>query len=173
MVAGWARSAWFYAGRVSNATGPSTSGGLGEPGDTTEEWPGRNLGLPQDGPGSVAGRGVRLGALVIDLALMGLVTSLFVHVDLNEPERMQQFNYLAVLVWYVVTVAMVGLFGFTAGKLLLGMQVVRVDGATMVNPLRAMLRTLLLAVIVPAALVDADGRGLHDKVTGTVVVRTR
>jgi uncharacterized RDD family membrane protein YckC len=43
----------------------------------------------------------------------------------------------------------------------------------MVNPLRAMLRTLLLAVIVPAALVDADGRGLHDKVTGTVVVRTR
>jgi uncharacterized RDD family membrane protein YckC len=121
----------------------------------------------------VAGRGVRLGALVIDLALMGLVTSLFVRVDLNQPEQMRQFNYTSVLVWYVITVAMVGLFGFTAGKLLLGMRVVRVDGNAMVNPLRAMLRTLLLAVIVPAALVDADGRGLHDKLTGTVVVRTR
>jgi uncharacterized RDD family membrane protein YckC len=173
MVVGWARSAWSYAGRVSNATGPSTSGGLGEPGDAGQEWPGRNLGFPQDGPGSVAGRGVRLGALVIDLALMGLVTSLFVPVDLNQPEQMQQFNYISVLVWYVITVAMVGLFGFTAGKLLLGLRVVRVDGIVMVNPLRAMLRTLLLAVIVPAALVDADGRGLHDKITGTVVVRTR
>jgi uncharacterized RDD family membrane protein YckC len=121
----------------------------------------------------VAGRGVRLGALLIDLALMGLVTSLFVPVDLNQPDQMRQYNYIAVVVWYVVTVAMVGFFGFTVGKLLLGVQVVRVDGSAMVNPPRAMLRTLLLAVIVPAALVDADGRGLHDKFTGTVVVRTR
>lgn len=149
------------------------SGGLGERGDEGQGWPGRHLGLPEEGPGSVAGRGPRLGALLIDLALMGLVTSLFVPVDLNQPEQMQQYNYIAVLVWYVITVAMVGLFGFTPGKLLLGMQVVRIDGSPMVNPLRAMLRTLLLAVIVPAALIDADGRGLHDKFTGTVVVRTR
>lgn len=173
MVAGWARSAWSYAGPVSNARGSSTSGDLGEPGDAAQEWPGKNLGLPENGPGSVAGRGVRLGALVIDLALMALVTSLFVRVDLNQPEQMQHFNYVSVAVWYVVTVAMVGLFGFTPAKLLLGMRVVRLDGTSMVNPLRAMLRTLLLAVIVPAALVDADGRGLHDRLTGTVVVRTR
>lgn len=158
---------------MSDVSGSSTSGGLGERGDEGQAWPGQHLGLAEEGPGSVAGRGIRLGALLIDLALMGLVTSLFVPVDLNQPEQMQQYNYTAVIVWYVITVAMVGLFGFTPGKLLLGMQVVRVDGSAMVNPLRAMLRTLLLAVIVPAALIDADGRGLHDKFTGTVVVRTR
>lgn len=158
---------------MSNASGSSTSGGLGDPGDTVQQWPGQHLGLAEEGPGSVAGRGARLGALLIDLAVMGLITSLFMPVDLNQPEQMRQYNYIAVLVWYVVTVAMVGLFGFTVGKLLLGLQVVRVDGSAMVNPLRAMLRTLLLAVIVPAALVDADGRGLHDRFTGTVVVRTR
>ena len=29
----------------------------------------------------------------------------------------------------------------------------------------------LLVLLVPALLVDADGRGLHDRLTGTAVVR--
>jgi uncharacterized RDD family membrane protein YckC len=154
-------------------TGSWLSGGVGESGDAAQEWPGERLGLPKDGPGSVAGRGARLGALLLDLALMGLATSLFVQVDLNQPDQMRQYNYIAGLVWFVLSVVMVGLFGFTPGKLLLGLQVVRLDGKSMVNPLRAIPRTLLIALIVPAAISDADGRGLHDKITGTVVVRTR
>ena len=34
------------------------------------------------------------------------------------------------------------------------------------------LRTLLLCLVVPAAIWDGDGRGLHDKAAGTAVVRT-
>lgn len=173
MPAGWATSTGSYPGQVSKVTGSWLSGGIGESGDAAQEWPGERLGLPKDGPGSVAGRGARLGALLLDLALMGLATSLFVQVDLNQPEQMRQYNYIAGLVWFVLSVVMVGLFGFTPGKLLLGLQVVRLDGKSMVNPLRAIPRTLLIALIVPAAIADADGRGLHDKITGTVVVRTR
>lgn len=173
MPAGWTRSTGSYPGDVSKVTGSWLSGGVDGSGDAAQAWPGEQLGLPKDGPGSIAGRGVRLGALLIDLMLMGLATSLFVQVDLNQPEQMQQYNYVSVVVWFVVTVAMVGLFGFTVGKLLLGIRVVRLDGAAMVNPLRAIPRTLLIALIVPAAIADADGRGLHDKITGTVVVRTR
>jgi uncharacterized RDD family membrane protein YckC len=158
---------------VSKTTGSWLSGGVGEPGDAAQEWPGERLGLPREGPGSIAGRGARFGALLIDLVLMSLVTSLFVRVDINQPEQMRQFNYIAVLVWFVVTVVMVGLSGFTVGKLLLGLRVVRLDGAAMVNPLRAVPRTLLLGLILPAAFADVDGCGLHDRVTGTVVVRTR
>jgi uncharacterized RDD family membrane protein YckC len=158
---------------VSKATGSWLSGGIGESGDAEQEWPGERLGLPEEGPGSVAGRGTRLVALFVDLALMGLVTSLFVEVDVNRIEVMQTYNYLAVAVWFVITVVMVSLFGFTAGKLLLGVRVVRLDGSPMVGPLRAIPRTLLTALVLPAAVSDADGRGLHDKVTGTVVVRTR
>lgn len=142
-------------------------------GGSAQQWPGEHLGLPEHGPGSVAGRGARFGALLIDLVLAGLVTSLFVEVDVSRPEVMQQYNYLAVLVWFVIAVAMVGLFGFTPGKALLGIRVVRLDGKPMVTPLRAIPRTLLTALILPPAIADADGRGLHDRVTGTVVVRTR
>ena len=110
---------------------------------------------------------------MLDLVIMAMATSLFVDVDVNRPEAMQQFNYLALLVWFVVSVVMVGLFGFTPAKALFGIRVVRMDGAAMVTPLRAIPRTLLTALIIPAAVSDADGRGLHDRVTGTVVVRTR
>jgi hypothetical protein len=36
---------------------------------------------------------------------------------------------------------------------------------------RAVVRTGLLVLLVPALIVDADGRGLHDRLTGTAVVR--
>lgn len=154
-------------------TGSWLSGGIGETGDEQQEWPGQRLGLPKDGPGSVATRGARLLALLVDLVLMALVTSLFVEVDVNRPDVMQRFNYLSVLVWFVITALMISLFGFTAGKALFGLRVVRLDGRPMVGPLRAVPRTVLTALLLPAAIGDADGRGLHDKATGTVVVRTR
>jgi uncharacterized RDD family membrane protein YckC len=173
MPAEWARSTGFYPGSVNRVTGSWLSGGVGEPGGADQEWPGEHLGLPREGPGAVAGRGARFGALLVDFVLTSLMTSLFVRFDANDTAQMQQFNYIALVVWFVLTVVMIGLFGFTPGKLLFGLRVVRVDGSTMVNLLRAIPRTLLTALVVPAALADADGRGLHDKLTGTVVVRTR
>jgi uncharacterized RDD family membrane protein YckC len=158
---------------VSKVTGSWLSGGIGETGDDPQEYPGERLGLPEEGPGSIAPRGVRLLALFIDLVLMSLVTSLFVEFDVTRPEVMRPFQLTASLVWFVITSVMITLFGFTAGKALLGLRVVRLDGEPMVGPLRAVPRTLLTALVIPAAIADADSRGLHDKVTGTVVVRTR
>lgn len=40
-----------------------------------------------------------------------------------------------------------------------------------VNPLRTLLRTVLLFLALPALIWDRDGRGLHDRVAGTVEVR--
>jgi uncharacterized RDD family membrane protein YckC len=34
-------------------------------------------------------------------------------------------------------------------------------------------RTVLLCLVIPAFIWDRDGRGLHDKAAGTVVVRAR
>ena len=157
---------------MSKVTSSWLSGGIGETGEP-QEWPGERLGLPKDGPGSIATRGVRLLALLIDFVLMAFVTSLFVEMDVNRPDVMQTFQLTVSLVWFVITSVMVALFGFTAGKALLGLRVVRLDGKPMVGPLRAVPRTLLTALLLPAAIADADSRGLHDKLTGTVVVRTR
>jgi hypothetical protein len=39
-----------------------------------------------------------------------------------------------------------------------------------VNPWRAVVRTALLLILIPALIVDRDGRGLHDRLTDTVVI---
>lgn len=159
---------------MSKTTGSWLSGphAAGDP-DDAPRYQGERLGLPETGPGSVAGRGTRFGALLVDLVIASLLTSMFVEMDVMRPEVMQRFNYVAVLVWFGLSVVMVSLFGFTAGKALFRIRVVRLDGAAMVGPLRAIPRTLLTALILPAAMSDLDGRGLHDRVVGTVVVRTR
>jgi hypothetical protein len=37
---------------------------------------------------------------------------------------------------------------------------------------RPIVRTLLLIVVIPAVVWDADQRGLHDKAAGTVLIRS-
>ena len=54
---------------------------------------------------------------------------------------------------------------------LVGLRVVRVDRDAPVNPWRALLRTFLLFLLVPALVWDRDGRGLHDRYSDTAVVR--
>jgi uncharacterized RDD family membrane protein YckC len=173
MPAGNVARTWFYSGGVSRWTGSWLSG----PGATNDQeppqWPGERLGLPREGPGSVASRGARLVALLIDFVVAALVTSIFVDIDIARPEVMGPFNRWAILVWFLISVGAVSLFGFTAGMAALGIRVARIDGATMVGPLRAIPRALLTAIVIPAAINDADGRGLHDKAVGTIVIRTR
>jgi uncharacterized RDD family membrane protein YckC len=138
-----------------------------------QEWPGERLGLPKDGPGSVASRGVRLVALLLDFAFAALLTSFSTPMDITDPEVMRTFNYWAIVMWFVVSVFGVSVFGFTPGMASLRIRVARIDGAMRVGPLRAIPRAIMIAVIIPAAIVDADGRGLHDRAVGTIVLRTR
>ena len=50
------------------------------------------------------------------------------------------------------------------------LDVVRLDGAW-VGLWRPIVRTLLLVLVIPAVIFDADQRGLHDKLAGTVLIR--
>ena len=47
----------------------------------------------------------------------------------------------------------------------------RLDQPVAVTPLRIIGRTLLLFLLVPAVIFDRDGRGMHDRLTDTAVVR--
>jgi uncharacterized RDD family membrane protein YckC len=113
----------------------------------------------------VAGTGRRALALFIDLLLAALVAGLF-----TAPRLPGDWSVLS---WAVITVVGTALFGFTPGMAVLGIRVARVDGSALIGVPRAVLRTALIFVIVPAVIWDTDTRGLHDKATGTVVVRTR
>lgn len=126
-------------------------------------WRGERLGLPESGPGSAAPTGRRALAFFIDIGLGSLVASLF-----TAPELPMNWSLLA---WFVITVTPVSLFGFTPGMAVTKIWVARMDGQTMVGPLRAVARAVLTVLLIPAVLWNLDGRSWHDRLTGTVVLR--
>lgn len=141
--------------------------------DAIQDYPGQRLGLPAKGAGSVASMGRRFAAFVIDCVVAALITSLFVHPHLTDPASMQTQNYWSLLAWLLIALVGTSFFGITVGMALLRIRVVRMDGTAMVGPVRALPRAVLVALIVPAAIWNADYRGLHDRVAGTIVVNVR
>lgn len=89
--------------------------------------------------------------------------------DYSEPGSSAQ---LVVLVVYVVeSAAFTWLLGGSFGKLVTRLRVVPADGRLRpLNPLKALLRQVMVALVIPPLVYRADGRGLHDLVAGTVTV---
>lgn len=133
-------------------------------GPAEQQYPGRTLGLPRSGPGSVAPMGRRVAAFVIDIVLSALVAWL-----ITAPEPPQNTS---LAVWAVMTVIAVALFGITPGQAALGIRVVPFRGGSFVG-VWAVPRTLLIFLVVPPLLVNEDSRGLHDRLCRTIVLRTR
>jgi uncharacterized RDD family membrane protein YckC len=135
---------------------------------TDQDYRGQRLGLPESGPGSVAGFGRRLLALVIDwLACLLLVRLFLPHIDYGTPD-----SSLATLGFFLAELTLfTWLVGASFGQRLLGLAVVRLDGGGGPGLGRALLRSLQICLVVPAVIWDRDSRGLHDRSIGTVVVR--
>ncbi len=126
---------------------------------------GERLGLPQDGPGSIAPVGRRIAALFIDWALCLLIAyGLLTHGGLRATEDR------AYSVFVVVTVLALATAASTPGKRLMRLRVVRLDGGRLGFG-GVLVRTFLLLLVIPAAVWDRDTRGLHDKAAGSVEVR--
>jgi uncharacterized RDD family membrane protein YckC len=131
-------------------------------------YPGQALGLPGTGPRSLARTGRRLAALCVDwLACYGVAALLMSFGLFARP----MLSTAVLVVWFVVGAVSVRLFGFSPGQFVLGLMVVPVDSRQHTGFGRAIARGLLLALVIPALFTDADGRGLHDRLTSTAVVR--
>ncbi|MDO4919813.1 RDD family protein [Kocuria sp.] len=130
-----------------------------------DRYPGRRLGRPPQGPGSVARFPARVVALLVDWALSVLVASVFL-------SAWNGSGLMNLAVFFALSALMVGFFGRTPGHWLLGLQVQTMDG----RPAgfgRAAVRSLLVCLVVPPLVVDEDQRGLHDRAVDTVLVRVR
>ncbi|MFJ8627415.1 RDD family protein [Kitasatospora sp. NPDC093550] len=126
---------------------------------------GERLGLPEEGPGSLAGPGRRIGALFVDGWLVALISyGLIARGDAVEA------NLWTSPLFFLVAALLLATTGTTVGKRLFGLRVVRLDGGRATIP-QVLLRTLLLCLVVPPLVWDRDTRGLHDKAVGTVEVR--
>ncbi|MFB7515924.1 RDD family protein [Streptomyces sp. NPDC056144] len=126
---------------------------------------GQQLGLPEEGPGSIARPGRRLGALAVDWALCLLIAY-----GLITDSYTQATGNWALALLFVVSVLTVGTVGSTPGKRLFGLGVVSVNGGRL-GILRVVLRSALVCLAIPALIWDRDGRGLHDRLSGAVQVR--
>jgi uncharacterized RDD family membrane protein YckC len=118
------------------------------------------LGLPAEGPGSIAGVGRRLIAVMIDWFSCQLVSAAFFSSD----------PWWTLGLFALLHALTVGTLGCSPGHRLLGLQLRRLDGGWP-GPVAAAIRTALLCLAVPALIFDSDSRGLHDRVAGTVLVR--
>ncbi|MFD6282166.1 RDD family protein [Streptomyces sp. NPDC060209] len=126
---------------------------------------GERLGLPQDGPGSIAPLGRRFGALFIDWAVcMVIAYGLLARGD------QQAAGNWALAVFLVMSLLTVGTVGSTPGKRMLGLRVIAEDGGRL-GVVRVVLRSVLLLLVIPAIVWDRDSRGLHDRLARAVQVR--
>lgn len=133
-------------------SGPDTS--------NISKYPGARLGLPESGHGSIARAGRRILAICIDWGLCTLIAIAF-------------FDYspTAILAIFAVEqMVLVGTLGYSIGHRIMGLQVQRLDGGP-AGLLAGVVRAVLLCLVIPVIIVDADHRGLHDKAMATVLIR--
>ena len=139
----------------------SSSAPLGE-----QLYAGQRLGLPEDGPGAVAGWGRRIAALFVDWFASSLVAAAISNmVDLSpDTDRI-----LPLLVFLAEATLFTGVMGASFGQLALRVVVVKLDGRQ-VTILNAMVRTILICLVIPPLVFNRDNRGLHDLAVGTITL---
>jgi uncharacterized RDD family membrane protein YckC len=128
-----------------------------------------SVGRATSGPGSVATFGPRLVAFLIDGAIADFIAAA-INGGFHNSSTQSTISYLAFL---LIELLFVAFFGQTPGMRALGIAVVRADGGGRAKFQWVLFRTVLLATVIPAVITDASGRGMHDRASGTVMLRTR
>jgi hypothetical protein len=125
-----------------------------------QRWPGERMGLPETGPRSIARLGRRLGAICVDWGIAVLLAVAFF--DYN-PIALQ-------LIFLVLQIVPLVLINSSIGHLVFGLRLQRIEGGALgVWP--PVVRSALLALVIPAMIVDADQRGVHDRAVRTILLR--
>lgn len=112
--------------------------------------------------------GRRLAALAIDW-VVAVLSAAAVANSTVPPEGLGE-SFLVSGVFVVEVGLLTGLLGFSIGKRLVGLRVEGPDGRPIGVP-RALLRTFLLALVIPALVRNDEGRGLHDIAAGSRVIK--
>lgn len=136
------------------------------------DHPGQRLGLPSSGPGSLARWLPRIGALALDWLVANLAAYAVVRDSAMWQAPVTAIDFVPLLVFAIEVWVLTALLGASMGHRVAGLRVARLDGRP-VGFVRALVRTGLLLLVIPVIIIDADGRGLHDRLAQTVLIRTR
>jgi uncharacterized RDD family membrane protein YckC len=117
----------------------------------------------------VAGFGRRLAALAIDwFVSIAVARILFSSAAYGSPDS----SLATLLVFAAEVIVFTWLMAASFGQRVLGLRVVRTQGGPL-GLARAALRTLLLCLVIPAIVIDDQGRGLHDRSVDSIVIDAR
>ena len=109
------------------------------------------------------GMGVRFAALMLDWLGASLIVTGIVHQNYGyEGERL--------LIFFAEVTLLTALMGSSAGQRVFRLKVVDQNTGGALPPLRVLIRTLLIVLVVPA-LFKKDGISFHDYICKSVVVR--
>ncbi|SKB09541.1 MULTISPECIES: RDD family protein [Aeromicrobium] len=115
--------------------------------------------------------GRRLVALLIDWVIASFsAVALFGWTGVRFPPDGIRDQLIINGVFVVEVAILVGLTGFSIGKRIMGLRLINPDGRP-IGVLRALLRTVLLSLVIPAIVMTDDKRGLHDLAAGSKVVK--
>ena len=112
-----------------------------------------------EGPRSTPTYLRRVLGLAVDWALAWLISALFFGAD-----------GFATLLVFIGANALGGLLiAGSPGHLVARIRIAPIKGGAL-GVMAPLVRPLLIAMVIPAVLVDADMRGLHDRLVGTILV---
>lgn len=162
---------------MRDLAGSWLNGPTSPPGGPEQKFKGELLGLPEHGRGSLAPLGVRIGALVVDwfiaYGVVGLLTVITGTGALGSVEFASIASWGVPMLWGVAGVVCVWLFAQTPGQAAFGIGTARLDAEESVGFVRSLVRVAFIFFLLPPLVQDEDGRGLHDRATGTGLIRTR
>ena len=109
----------------------------------------------------------RVFALMIDWFACLLIANAFFDISKGAG------NFIPLAIFFGEVWILTVLQGSSAGQRILGMRVVRfIDGGP-ISPIQGLIRTCLLCLVVTAITFDENGRGIHERASGTVLTRAK
>lgn len=88
-------------------------------------------------------------------------------------ERAPEARVPHLVIFFIEVLVLTALGGATAGHRVVGLRIVQFNGGGNPTPLQALIRTVLLCLVVTAITYDENGRGIHERLSGTRLVDTR
>ena len=112
--------------------------------------------------------GRRLAAITLDwLACYAIIAALSGGIGQMTPDR----SPIILALFFGEVTILTAFTGASLGQKVFGLRVVRFSNGEAVSPMQALLRTIFLVLVVTAVTYDQNGRGIHERISGTVLAR--
>jgi uncharacterized RDD family membrane protein YckC len=109
-----------------------------------------------------------MSALMVDwLACYFIVAASTGGIGKMAPNR----SWLVLALFFAEVAILSALQGASLGHRIFGIKIIRFADGGMVTPLQAWIRSSLLITVIFAITFDENGRGLHERFSGTVLTR--